>query len=98
MEAKNVVAAADSAPDTLAEPVSPDAGALEARPLAPLPSDYAFLVQLGRDTDFGAGMLVGQIEHLVSGRQARFAGREQMLSFMSDTLADVESVHERTKR
>ncbi len=52
----------------------------------PLPARCAFVVQLSRDSDPGEGPCIGQIEHLSSGRQARFANPEEMLTFMRELL------------
>jgi hypothetical protein len=52
----------------------------------PLPARCAFVVQLSRDSEPGQGSCVGQIEHVSSGRQARFATHEEMLTFMRDLL------------
>ena len=57
------------------------------RALAPLPAHYAFVVQLGRDTDPARGRFLGQIEHLASGRQQRFSSQQEMLVFLEWTLA-----------
>jgi hypothetical protein len=56
----------------------PDRGSLT----TPLPARCAFVVQLSHDSDPGQGHCSGQIEHLSSGRQARFASHEEMLAFM----------------
>ena len=58
-----------------------------ARALAPLPSENAFVVQFGRDTDPGRSKFVGQVEHLVSARQGRFSDREELLAFFAELLA-----------
>ena len=52
----------------------------------PLPARCAFVVQLSRDSDPGQGRCIGQIEHLASGRQGRFATHEEMLTFMRELL------------
>lgn len=59
------------------------------RALAFLPADYAFVVQLGRDSDPALGRFVGQIEHLASGRQGRFSSQQEMLAFLERTLAQL---------
>jgi len=55
--------------------------------LPPLPAAYAFVVQLGRDSDPALGRFDGQIEHLASGRQGRFSNQQEMLAFLEHTLA-----------
>ncbi len=54
--------------------------------LAPLPAHYAFVVQLGRDSDPALGRFVGQIEHLASGQQGRFFNQQEMLAFLERML------------
>jgi len=63
---------------------APQAGEIR---LAPLPAHYAFVVQLGRESDPALGRFVGQIEHLASGRQGRFSSQQEMLAFLERTLA-----------
>jgi hypothetical protein len=50
--------------------------------LPPLPAEYAFVVQFGRDTDASEGRLVGQVEHLASARQGRFSNREELIAML----------------
>lgn len=57
------------------------------KPLAPLPAHYAFVVQLGRESDPALGRFVGQIEHLTSGRQGRFSSQQEMFAFLESALA-----------
>lgn len=53
------------------------------RHAAPLPYDRAFVIQLGRDADPGAGAVVGRAEHLASGRSLRFASWDELLAFVA---------------
>jgi len=52
----------------------------------PLPVRYAFVVRFNHDADPGEGHFVGEIEHLVSGYQGRFATRDEMFTFMQEHL------------
>ena len=54
--------------------------------LAPLPAQYAFVVQFGREADPAQGRFVGQVEHLASGRQWRFSNQQEMFAFLQRTL------------
>lgn len=50
-----------------------------------LPAELAFVVC------FGAGSRdAGRVEHVVSGRGARFGNREQLLAFINETLARID--------
>ena len=51
------------------------------RPL--YPADLAFVVELRRDAEMGAGLCLGRVEHLASGRVARFVDGEALLSFLA---------------
>jgi len=45
----------------------------------PIPSENAFLVQLAEDVDPAHGELSGRVEHLESGRRARFGSHAELL-------------------
>jgi hypothetical protein len=47
-----------------------------------------FVVQLGPDTDLGAGRLEGRIDHLASTRSARFRSLDELLAAMADLMAE----------
>jgi hypothetical protein len=47
-----------------------------------------FVVQLGPDTDLGAGRLEGRIDHLASTRSARFTSLDELLAAMADLMAE----------
>lgn len=50
-----------------------------------LPAELAFVVR------FGSGSRdAGRVEHVVSGRGARFGNREQLLAFINETLARID--------
>ena len=44
-----------------------------------LPPWKAFVVQFSRETSTGTGVFSGRIEHLNSGRRARFASKDELL-------------------
>ena len=52
-----------------------------------LPAEYAFVIQFGRDTDLCEGRLVGQVEHLASARQGRFASRDELVALLIEMLS-----------
>jgi hypothetical protein len=49
--------------------------------------DGAFVVQFLAGSDLGAGSVGGRVEHVASGRTARFASVDELLRFFSDLLA-----------
>lgn len=59
-----------------------------------LPAWKAFVVQFSRDADAHAGGFSGRIEHLSSGRRARFASREDLLAILEHELEDLEKPSE----
>ena len=61
---------------------------LERRPaFAPA---QAFVVQFGRDTVVDAGRMAGRVEHVVSGKAARFQSLDELVTFMTEVLREVE--------
>ena len=55
-----------------------------------LPAWKAFVVQLSRGTVPGSGSFEGRVEHLNSGRQARFDSKESLLAVLERLLRDIE--------
>lgn len=49
----------------------------------------AFVVQFGRETTVDTGRLVGRVEHVVSGKVARFQSLDELVAFMTDVLRAV---------
>jgi hypothetical protein len=47
-------------------------------------------VQFSTDTCGVAGIFSGRVEHLNSGRRARFASKEDLLAVLERMLADIE--------
>jgi hypothetical protein len=62
---------------------------LEQRPLfAPV---QAFVVQFGRETAVDTGCIAGRVEHVVSGKVARFQSMDDLVTFMTAVLREVET-------
>ena len=62
---------------------------LEQRPaFAPA---QAFVVQFGRETDLDTGRMAGRVEHVVSGKAARFQSVDELMAFMTEVLREVAS-------
>jgi hypothetical protein len=47
----------------------------------------AFVVQFSRETRAQAGTFSGRVEHVSSGRRARFASKQELLAVLKDMLA-----------
>jgi hypothetical protein len=47
----------------------------------------AFVVRLGRDFVAAEGTVTGRVEHVASGRAARFSSTAELVEFMRTTLA-----------
>ncbi len=56
-------------------------------PFAPA---QAFVVQFGRDTDVDAGRIAGRVEHVVSRKMAHFQSLNDLVTFMTAVLREVE--------
>ncbi len=52
------------------------------------PADHAFVIRFRLGTDPTNAHVYGRIEHVVSGRGARFVSYEDMLGFMRRILAE----------
>jgi hypothetical protein len=62
-------------------------------PFAPA---QAFVVQFGRETAVDAGRIAGRVEHVVSGRVARFQSLDDLMDFMTAVLREVEEITHRS--
>jgi hypothetical protein len=51
----------------------------------------AFVVQFGRGTDIDIGRMTGRVEHVVSGKGARFQSLDELVAFMREVLREVAS-------
>jgi hypothetical protein len=58
-------------------------------PIPELPAWKAFVVQFTRETGTKPGILSGRVEHLNSGRRARFNTSEELLVTFRRLLAEV---------
>ena len=54
----------------------------------PLPSENAFLVQLGEEVDPTLAEFAGRVEHLESGLRARFRSAEELLAQFARMLSE----------
>jgi hypothetical protein len=61
-----------------------------AEPASVLPAWKAFVVQLSLDTVPGTPVFAGRVEHLSSGRRARFGSRDELLAVVDRLLRDIE--------
>ena len=52
-----------------------------------LPPEGAFVLQFRSDSDVAAGSLSGRVEHVESGRSARFQSLPELMAFIAGTLA-----------
>jgi hypothetical protein len=55
-----------------------------------LPAWKAFVVQFSRETAAGSGVFSGRVEHLHSGRRARFGSREALLATLESMLDEIK--------
>jgi len=63
---------------------APDTGA------PTLPAWKAFVVQFSRGTATRTGVFAGRVEHLNSGRRARFESRQDLLATLERLLDEIE--------
>jgi hypothetical protein len=56
-----------------------------------LSAHRAFVVQIHAETRVEAGGLVGCVEHVVSGRAARFRSLDALLAFLARILGEVQA-------
>src|SRR5262245_28156905 len=57
-------------------------------PPAPLSPHWAFVVQFRTEADVAAGLVVGRVEHVVSGQATTFQTLESLLAFIAPVLAE----------
>jgi len=58
----------------------------ETRAAGTLPAEGAFVLQLESGTSVAGGRLSGRVEHVVSGRVARFRSLHELLGFVARAL------------
>lgn len=56
-----------------------------------LPPERAFVIQLASECDPHLSAPRGRVEHVSSGRNARFESRDELWSFLGRILSDEES-------
>lgn len=66
--------------------------------LPELPAWKAFVVQFSREASAHGGKFSGRIEHLSSGRRARFDSKEELLTSLEKLLDEVGADEEGPKR
>ena len=57
----------------------------------PFAPEQAFVVQFGRETAVDTGRMAGRVEHVVSGKVARFRSLEELVAFLTAVLRTVEA-------
>lgn len=55
-----------------------------------LPSDRAFVVQLTADSDPARGVYLGRVEHVRTGRCARFGSAGELQRFLAEVVSALE--------
>jgi hypothetical protein len=55
------------------------------------PPERVFVIQLSADADPSGDRMVGRVEHVDSGRSARFASEAEMREFIARTLRELEA-------
>jgi hypothetical protein len=56
----------------------------------------AFVVQFRRETVVDTGRIAGRVEHVVSGKVARFQSLDELMAFMTEMLREVAETTHRT--
>lgn len=64
----------------------------------PLPAWKAFVVQFSRETGVEPGAFSGRVEHIESGRRARFASPDSLLAALAKMIAQLRCVGAEAKR
>lgn len=60
--------------------------------LPELPAWKAFVVQFSRDANTQSAVFAGRVEHLSSGRRARFGSAEELVSILTKLLDELGTV------
>jgi hypothetical protein len=60
----------------------------KANDIPSLPAKRAFVLQLDAEAELPGGRCIGRVEHVVSGKAARFAVLEDLVGFMSEVLQE----------
>ncbi len=64
------------------------------KPLPELPAWKAFVVQFSREASTPAAVFAGRVEHLSSGRRARFGSAEELVTILAKLLDELGTVPE----
>lgn len=56
-------------------------------PTPPLLPELAFVVQFREGADLARGLIMGRVEHVVSGQATRFQSLDELVVFMTQVLA-----------
>jgi hypothetical protein len=64
------------------------------KPIPELPAWKAFVVQFSREACTQAGVFSGRVEHLSSGRRARFSSKEELLAILAKLLDEIGAAPE----
>ena len=67
---------------------------LEQKPL--YTPEQAFVVHFGRETVVDTGHLAGRVEHVVTGKVARFQSLDELVTFMTEVLRTVAATTRRS--
>jgi hypothetical protein len=59
--------------------------------------EQAFVVQFGRETNVDTQCLAGRVEHVVSGKVARFLSLDELVTFMTEVLRTVAETSRHTR-
>jgi len=59
------------------------------QPIPELPAWKAFVVQFTREVGPRSEIFAGRVEHLSSGRRARFGSAEELLAILQQQLAEI---------
>lgn len=69
--------------------VRASSGGAPGKPVPELPAWKAFVVQFSREADVKTGIFSGRIEHLNSGRRARFTSAADLVKLLERLLAEI---------
>ena len=58
--------------------------------------EQAFVVHFGSETAVDTGRMVGRVEHVVSRKRARFQSVDELVSFMTEVLREIEETTRQT--
>ena len=68
---------------------TPPTDSTPSKPIPELPAWKAFVMQFSREASTQSGIFAGRVEHLSSGRRARFGSAEELLTILEQQLAEL---------